>query len=541
MMNAGVPLQEVLSLEPLRRARVVAGAKGLRKLVRYVNVMEVPDILAWVKPDELLLTTTYPLRDERAALDELVPNLAAKGLAGLAIKPARYLEAIPQPMLEAAERLDFPLLELPLDVSFNDVINSVLAVILNEQALRLERSAAIHERFTSIVLSGGGLREIVRALAELIGCPTAIVDVQGTVLALSSQSLLSTLGTRLADALPATAGGLRWGSLGTPEGERSIAWQPIQSGAEQHGAVVALVAEGALRDEELVALEHAATVAALRLAQARLVAEADRRFYAVCLEEMVSGHITDRDVLHERALAFGWDLSLPRAVLVAELEELGGRPAAQFIGALEERRTWRRLAEAAAETLGRHAIVWERGVGVAALVPVNSRRAGDLQESARRLQAVAAGWQPRALVAVGVGRVYADPLDLRRSHAEALRALRVGRRARGLGQVSFFEELGLDRLLMSCAEDELAAYYEASLGDLLRHDAAHGTQLVETLEAFLACDRNSAQAARQLFVHYNTLKHRLDRIEGIIGPFVGNPRRCLDLDLALRVRHLLAQ
>src|SRR5215208_6913252 len=107
-MLQGVSLRQALTLAPFERARVVAGAGGLGRIVRHVNVMEVPDIAAYVKSDQLLLTTAYPLRDERAALAELVPRLAEKGLAGLAIKPARYIEAIPETMIEAAERLAFP-------------------------------------------------------------------------------------------------------------------------------------------------------------------------------------------------------------------------------------------------------------------------------------------------------------------------------------------------------------------------------------------------------------------------------------------------
>src|ERR687886_2027335 len=147
-MGEGVPLRDALALPALSRARVLAGAAGLDHPVRYVNVMEVPDILDWVKQDELLLTTAYPLRDDRASLGELVPRLADKGLAGLAIKPARYLDAVPRVMLEAADRLAFPLLELPPETALADIINAVLGTILNAQAARLEHSAAVDGRFT---------------------------------------------------------------------------------------------------------------------------------------------------------------------------------------------------------------------------------------------------------------------------------------------------------------------------------------------------------------------------------------------------------
>jgi DNA-binding PucR family transcriptional regulator len=75
------------------------------------------------------------------------------------------------------------------------------------------------------------------------------------------------------------------------------------------------------------------------------------------------------------------------------------------------------------------------------------------------------------------------------------------------------------------------------LGRLEAYDAARGTSLVPTLETYLAT-RNAAFAARELYLHRNTLKNRLARIEEIIGPYLGDPGRCLSLSLALRLRRL---
>ncbi|HLE59500.1 MAG TPA: PucR family transcriptional regulator ligand-binding domain-containing protein, partial [Candidatus Limnocylindria bacterium] len=56
-MTDSISLARALQLPPLRDARVVAGGAGMERPIRHVNVMEVPDILPWVRPDELLLTT----------------------------------------------------------------------------------------------------------------------------------------------------------------------------------------------------------------------------------------------------------------------------------------------------------------------------------------------------------------------------------------------------------------------------------------------------------------------------------------------------
>jgi purine catabolism regulator len=528
-----VVLEEVLRLPTLARARVVGGARGLHRPLRGVNVMEVPDILEWVKPDELLLTTAYPLRDDPAALAALIPGLAERGLAGIAIKPGRYIKAIPASMIEAANDHDFALIELPPEASFNEIINSVLTVILDAQAARLQRSAAIHDRFTSIALSGGGLRQIAEALAELIGRPVTIIDAQGTAQWRTSDE---------APVFPVDAD--------DDPGLRPIV-QPIQVGVERYGSILVAPGEAELGPDRMEAVEYAATVAALRQVLTRAVAEADRRFQAVCLEELITGHVTDRSVLMERAAAFAWDLLTPRAVLLAEVDAMAGRPFSALAGTPEEGALRHRLAEAARASLGPGAIVWERSREIGALVPADDQAGSGghdlrgraaptrLREIGASLQAEARRHLPGAVVSIGIGRPAPDPLDLHGSFGEARRALSIGRWGSGPGNVTAFDDLGLDRLLVAVPDPEVAAFCALVLGPLEAHDAARGTSLVVTLETFLST-RNAALAARRLYLHYNTLKNRLAKIEEIIGPYLDDPDRCLSLALALRLRRLPA-
>jgi purine catabolism regulator len=515
-----IALSELLKIPTLAQARVVGGHDGLRRPVRGINVMEVPDILDWVKPDELLLTTAYPLRDDPVALDALIPRLAERGLAGIALKPGRYIKAIPASMIEAAEQHAFPLIELPPEASFNEIINSVLTVILDVQAARLQRSAAIHDRFTSIALSGGGLRQIAEALAELVGRPVAIVDAQDVVQ------------WRTSDLAPVGESGSPSGSTVGAGGGPIV--QPIQVGAERYGAILVAGGDAELGPDRLEAIEYAATVAALRQVQTRAVAEADRRFQAVCLEELITGHVADRTVLMERAAAFAWDLATPRAVLLADVEAIAGRPFSALAGTPEEGALRHRLAEAARASLGPGSIIWERSREIGALV---SAGPSGLREIGAALQAEASRHLPGIVVSVGIGRVAVDPLDLHRSFGEARRALSIGRWAHGPGDVTAFDHLGLDRLLVAVPDSEGEAFCADVLGPLEAYDAAHGTTLVATLETFLAT-RNAALAARRLYLHYNTLKNRLAKIEEIIGPYLDDPDRCLSLALALRMRRL---
>ena len=86
---------ELLTLPVLRGARVLAGHHGLDREVVGVNVMEVPDIEAYVHPGEVLLTTLYPLRDDLSMVADLVRRLHAATLSALVVRVGRYVDHIP--------------------------------------------------------------------------------------------------------------------------------------------------------------------------------------------------------------------------------------------------------------------------------------------------------------------------------------------------------------------------------------------------------------------------------------------------------------
>ena len=172
----GLTVEEALTAPSLQGSLVLAGKAGLDRIIRRLNIMEVPDILPWTKPDEFLLTTGYPVRDDPSALTDLLPELAAGGLAGIGVKIGRYVDAIPDEALRRADELNFPVIRLPDDVSFDDILNQLLTEILNRQAAVLARVGALHQSLLTIVLEGGGLDEITAGLSTAIGRPTSIVD-----------------------------------------------------------------------------------------------------------------------------------------------------------------------------------------------------------------------------------------------------------------------------------------------------------------------------------------------------------------------------
>ncbi|MBO0704681.1 MAG: helix-turn-helix domain-containing protein, partial [Candidatus Dormibacteraeota bacterium] len=87
-------------------------------------------------------------------------------------------------------------------------------------------------------------------------------------------------------------------------------------------------------------------------------------------------------------------------------------------------------------------------------------------------------------------------------------------------------------------DERLIAFAARHLGALVDHDRARRGPLMSTLRAFLEAGEQQA-AARQLRVHPNTLRYRLDRIREVMHCDLDDPETRLNLSVALRVHDLL--
>jgi purine catabolism regulator len=104
--------------------------------------------------------------------------------------------------------------------------------------------------------------------------------------------------------------------------------------------------------------------------------------------------------------------------------------------------------------------------------------------------------------------------SLRTGLAEALAALALSRRR---GAPAGVDDLtSLEGLLEQQPGDRLAPFARQLIVPLVEHDARHGGQLVPTLRALLEHDGVNA-TARALYLHPNSLRHRLGRIAELTG------------------------
>ncbi|WP_327926230.1 PucR family transcriptional regulator ligand-binding domain-containing protein [Brevibacillus borstelensis] len=136
----GVTIRELMEMPLLKDARVISGFEGMDRVVRFIDIMEVPDLRGWLREGELLLTTAYSIRHDPSLLPEIVEHMAQAGAAALAIKPERFLHDLPEEMISVSNRYQLPIIELPAMIPYMDITHAVMEQVLDRQAALLRRS-----------------------------------------------------------------------------------------------------------------------------------------------------------------------------------------------------------------------------------------------------------------------------------------------------------------------------------------------------------------------------------------------------------------
>lgn len=490
-------LAEALEHKSLRLAHPLVRAASEAvpgRPVRWVHSSEVLDIGPLLRGGELLLSggtalATVPVAVRRRYITEL----AARGVAALAIQTGGDLPELPSDLVRAAEEHRLPLIELRGVVPFVEVAESINSSLVSDSVARLRRADEISHAVAVEMAAGAGLRHLLEVIAEALGVRVTLlvpgrslpdlINVEGTGTLVSASVQVVQVDVVLQGIAAATM------KISLPGGGDAEL-------ARVAGARVADVLALALLQQRPPTLGD---LAGLELIRAVLAGERE-------------------SVLVDLCASVGFDSAAPVAMMVARDHEPN-----RLRGLLE------RLVTAQS----RRAIAYAGSGEVLALVGLPT--AGGRQARVRLLGALRREGDGFA-TAICVGPTVDSIRGAAYSLAQARLTLDLATGSAQRTAVLDSDDFVVDRMIAeNLGVDVRARLVTELLSELLGHDARRGTSLAETLEAWLQNGCNTAQTARILHLERQSLHNRLQRIFDLIG---GDPRgtgRLAGIQVALRV------
>lgn len=472
---------------------VRAGACGLGRRVRWIHSSEVLEIAPLLRGGELLLSGGHELaRAGQEAQRRYVRELAERQVAGVALETGPALSGIPSALLEEADGLGFPVVELSAVVPFVEVAEQVNAALVNASVDALRYGGELAHALAAVLAAGGGLQQLLDELHDRTSCPVALYDGGGERLAGAGDTDVTgdevTVSSRIS---------LRGAHAGT-----------LEFGAGPDADVDLLVVAGERANEALaLALLRAGTPTPRDLAASELA--------------RLAGEAVSPERLERLAEAVGLR---PADPVVALAVQRVASPQPGLFGLDEVLRRHGVTAVDSADAEVR-AVISLPGPGRAPAV--REQLVTDLREWSRGVHGCAVSLGPVAprLAEVGVSmRVALRALASRPAYASAV----VVDAATTLAEDLFEGEH------RRADVDELV---RGQLGMVLAQGGNDASVLLDTLEAYLESGCNKTRTADRLHLQRQSLYARLDRVFALVGGDPTGTPRALPLHLALRLRH----
>lgn len=542
--------------------RLIAGAQNRGNVITSVNIIDNPDSYDWLSAGEFVLTTGYLFQNDVGRQCQLIRELSEINCAGIGIKVKRYWQAVPACMIEEADRIGFPIIEIPFENTLAEVLECINRGLGEQDSYISKKYVHIHNTITQCTLQGGGLRQLVQLTGSLIGNPLLVVDSRWRLLAWSEREddpqpmeryLRLQKGEvpfcqEFLESMPRDVERYAHSiKRGYPKSSIVCRILPVSATDISYGFLVVWETVRKMVALDYMALEMAATAVALNQVKEKQIQEVKHSLRQDFFDDLLEGKIESVNAVRNLAEIHYMDAARTYLCIVCKLNvELAESGTLKGMGEIIQiKKAAIALMESVANRHGRSIVAIQRGnLTIAFLLAERGEEREQPGEKTRQLAADIYEEICRQYPAaeMGVGDPCPDFLNLGMSYRNALEAMEISERIKDGPRLTFYADMRLYHLLeLVQPREQLRDFVGQVLGRLQRHDEENHTDLVDTLDSYFQSGGNITLAARKKYLHRNTFMYRIEKIKDILQVDLKQPEATLELQVALRIRKLLAQ
>jgi purine catabolism regulator len=535
-------LSELLDLPVFNGAVLIAGKYSVDREVNTVNMMDAPDIIYFLKKDELLVTTAFHFKDDLDSLLLLIREMNKQGCSGLGIKTKRFLQEIPESAISLANELHFPLLELPIHTSLGDIVNKSLSYILDIRTNELHHAMETHQQFTNHIMSGQGTHKILDSLSSLIDLPVVLLNHQLQLTGRKqfhnfpfSENLESLISTGHYFHFPKTT--MTAFSL-LNETREIITLFPVYT-HKQYSYLCVLGTVPLSDRSTILTIKQATNVIAFELMKENALKQNTRRIQNDFFTNFIKGAFSTTEEVISRAKEFKIANEQRYICAVGKIDDedknlslLQYQSEEELIHDTIESELQRFHQKIHIFTIDQSYLLlmemtggWKEVVQpfLSLLKKIQIKISSHFQED----------------LSFGISNYAEQLIHIPVSYKEAIDALYYGNMSGKKQFIDIYQPKEVPEILRMVPFDQLRKFYTDTFQAFANEPKRDHQVLLQTLAVYLETHCQMSETAKRLYVHRNTVIYRLEKCEEIIGRSLKEPEETLRLRLAFRIRSLI--
>ncbi|GGA28241.1 PucR family transcriptional regulator [Psychrobacillus lasiicapitis] len=539
MNELKLTVRDVLARDSFKCAKVIAGESGLERQVKWSHVLEVNDFESLINGGEMILTTGGGLQLDLPKQLAYLKKLIEKDVACICIELGIYFKEIPSELIDLANKHSFPIVIFEHTVKFVDITQDLHTFIINQHHQMLSQLDVLSRKFNALSLTPNGILKILLELHQFFREDVIFITDNGKsyYYPTETKELEKTIRTYLENSmLPHSE------QILITIDEQSFALMPVD-GLGQTWGYLCLQLKQTIPDEfTFLMLDRAALAIAQILLRNRTIEERKQHNEDEIVRNLLNGRDVDRDDLQTYLPATSRNLYYRVFIIRTDFPE--SRFSEEDWEEIKLQRSmmirslFKRQGFFPAVSTSKSEIAVIASFIAADYLKMEKNRFSQI------IQHIISMHDNNFLVgsycSFGVSKVYKEVGDVKKSYEEASKALKM--RVSGIGKTHFYEELGIYKLLLLLKNSNyLENYVQDYLSAILDYDEKMESNLFETLCVYLECSGSKKETAESLFIVRQTLYHRLEKLESLLGEDFMEPSNRLALEVAIMAFRLLKE
>ncbi|MED3623582.1 PucR family transcriptional regulator [Neobacillus thermocopriae] len=517
---------DILKRNHFENARVIAGHHGMERIVKWVHVVEVTSIRNLLKGQELILSTGVAWKDNPDLFASMVKEFIEHNAAGLCIELGTYLSTIPDEVIHIANEHQFPIIIFQHQVPFVEITQDIHSVIINQQYQKISDLENYSQRLNKRLLT-------IETYEDILQFIFSALDVQ-IIFRLKNQAY------EFVPELP-----LQEQASIIEQLERSkkhpnhhLAIAPIHLFGQDYGELAIYSKDIPISEYDLLILDRTATALAQHLLRELYTEEKKRVNEFEWLHGWLAGEHTLEEI-YDYLIEHGCkSKSNQAAVLIMKLFPVNEKSFPDV--------TYLKLVFRSVFEQNGFIVFFVEKRYELTFILLNQRGKKNMKERIKKAIAsiedsdfIRKQFPDKFFIAAGK---FTDSLnDLHKSYQTAKETLRIQQKMTNMQTYYFYEDLHLYRLISQLSKQtdlqELAAEY---LQPVIQYDLKYNAKLLETLKAYLECNGSKQETANKLYIVRQTLYHRLQKLENLLGADFMEREKRIAIEFMLLVHDYLA-
>lgn len=525
-------IADALKIGELSEGTLITGPEGLNNKINSVEVMEVPEVLDWVTPGILIMTTFYSIKDDEEKQIDIVRTLIEKGASGIVVKLGRFINELPEKMIELANRRDFPIISIPKNISYINILMPLYEKLYEEKQLQIQTNHPFFKLEESNLISMG---QAIENIAEIVNASVYVEDLEGKLLYRSSN--FKTDGWRKTSTLFSSPQAASYSKIieeWTAEfnkqsfiiykmqGYKNRLLIPLNSKNQVFGIIHVLYADENLAEIDAVTMKKMSNKLNELFISDQIYYQKNRLYEMELMESFLNDLKENKDkgitIVHFQA---SWvsqsnqpsNLLVDASCLVRkELDVLVDQFENGQILIFEKHNHFYAFHYGEKASYPMLVKAWQQIV-----MKYNTRNS-------------------KEPIRISISSCISNPQNFEQSIRSVTKMMEIGKKVKPEEDVYIHDQLGIYEILINLtSEDTVQKYTDTVLLPLLKEE---NEELLQTLIVYLDNNGNISKTSEKLFIHRRTLNYRINKIEEALNMDISNPDTGFILRFCLKIKEL---